>query len=84
MAQFLDSQIANSSHEAVLSEGVNSIPLALAYYGKTDAHLLRYKWVADQSGKQSLGELIGQGRTFGSFHPNRGGPQDCLKKTGTN
>jgi hypothetical protein len=60
MAQFIDSQVANSNRETILSEGVNSIPLALAYYGNSDAHILRYKWVADQLGKQSVGELIGQ------------------------
>ncbi len=58
MAQFIDSQVANSNRETILSEGVNSIPLALAYYGKTEAHLLRYKWLADQLGTQSLGEFI--------------------------
>jgi len=60
MAQFIDSQVANSNRETILSEGVNSIPLALAYYGNSEVHMLRYKWVADQLGKQSFREIIGR------------------------
>jgi hypothetical protein len=59
MAQFIDTQVSDTNHETVLSEGVNSIPLALAYYGQREIRVLRYKWVADQLENQGLREIIG-------------------------
>jgi hypothetical protein len=82
MAQFIDSQVANTSRETVLSEGVNSIPLALAYYGKSDAHVLRYKRVADELGKQSLGELIGQRQNVWLLSSQPGRAAKLLEENG--
>ncbi len=59
MAHFIDMQVSNTSHDTILSEGVNSIPLALAYYGQREMRMLRYKWVADQLEHQSLSQIVG-------------------------
>ncbi|MEO7970013.1 MAG: glycosyltransferase family 39 protein [bacterium] len=82
MAQFIDSQIANSNHETILSEGVNSIPLALAYYGKTEVRMLRYKWLADQLGKQSLGEIIGRDQSVWLLSSPPGRAAKLLEENG--
>lgn len=60
MAHFIDTQVSNPSHDTILSEGINSIPLALAYYGQREMRILRYKWVADQLEQQTLPEIIGR------------------------
>ena len=57
MARFMDQQLADTSRPTILTEGVNSIPLALAYYGQGEARALRYKWVADRMAQQSFREL---------------------------
>jgi len=57
MARFMEQQLAGTSQPTILTEGVNSIPLALAYYGQGEARVLRYKWVVDQMAQQSFNEL---------------------------
>jgi hypothetical protein len=59
MAHFIDMQVSDANHDTILSEGVNSIPLALAYYGQREVRVLRYKWVVDQLEQQTLREVIG-------------------------
>lgn len=59
MAHFVDLQVSIPSHDTILSDGVNSIPLALAYYGDRDMRILRYKWVADRLKDQPLRQVIG-------------------------
>jgi hypothetical protein len=59
MAHFLGMQVSDPNHDTILSEGVNSIPLALAYYGQREMRVLRYKWVMDQLEQQTLREVIG-------------------------
>jgi hypothetical protein len=59
MAHFIDMQVSNTDRDTILSEGVNSIPLALAYYGQREMRMLRYKWVADQLEHQTLRQIIG-------------------------
>jgi uncharacterized membrane protein len=59
MAQFIDSQIYDASNQIVLTEGLNSIPLALAYYGERDVNILRYKWIVGQLGQQSFRQITG-------------------------
>lgn len=48
MARFMEQQTADLARPTFLVEGTNSIPLALAYYGRRDATIIRYKWLADQ------------------------------------
>jgi uncharacterized membrane protein len=59
MAQFIDSQIYDASKQIVLTEGLNSIPLALAYYGARDVDVLRYKRVVDQLRQQRFSQITG-------------------------
>lgn len=57
MAQFVDQQISAPMDQLVLTEGVNSIPLALAYYGQRDFTVLREKWLLDQLGQRRLADI---------------------------
>ena len=82
MAQFIDSQVANSNRETILSEGVNSIPLALAYYGQSEVRTLRDKWLADQLRKQSLSELIGPGQNVWLLSSQPGRAAKLLEENG--
>lgn len=59
MARFVEQQAAGGAQPTFLTEGVNSIPLALAYYGQSNARVLRYKWLADQLASRSLDEVLG-------------------------
>lgn len=59
MARFIEQRTAGPVQPTLLVEGVNSIPLALAYYGERDAKVLRYKWLADQLAARSLDEVLG-------------------------
>jgi uncharacterized membrane protein len=59
MARFIEQQTTGPVQPTLLVEGVNSIPLALAYYGQRDAKVLRYKWLADQLAARSLDEALG-------------------------
>jgi uncharacterized membrane protein len=59
LARFMDQQLAGTTRPTILTEGVNAIPLALAYYGRGEARVLRYKWVADRTAQQSFSELTG-------------------------
>lgn len=59
MSLYVDSQMAGNPHQVVIAEGLNSLPLALAYYGKEDFEVLRYKWLADQMRTHSFSDLIG-------------------------
>jgi hypothetical protein len=62
MAHFMDLQVSNPNQDTILSDGVNSIPLALAYYGQREMRILRYKWVADHLEHQTLRQIIGPDR----------------------
>jgi uncharacterized membrane protein len=57
MAQFVESQISDSRRQLVLTEGLNSIPLALGYYAEREMNILRYKWLGDQLRQRSFGDV---------------------------
>jgi uncharacterized membrane protein len=57
LAEFVDQQGANSSSQVVLTEGLNSLPLVLGYYGKNQMTILRTKWVTDQMEQRSFAEI---------------------------
>lgn len=59
MARFVEQQAAGATQPTLLTEGVNSIPLALAYYSQRDARVFRAKWLADQVAGQSLPDALG-------------------------
>jgi hypothetical protein len=59
MSLYVDSQMAGNPNQIVIAEGLNALPLALAYYGKEDFEVLRYKWLADQMKTRSFADLIG-------------------------
>jgi hypothetical protein len=57
MAQFVESQISDPRRQVVLTEGLNSIPLALGYYAQREMNILRYKWLGDQLRQRSLSDV---------------------------
>jgi uncharacterized membrane protein len=57
LAEFVDHQVANSSGQIVLTEGLNALPLVLAYYGGNEMSILRAKWLSDQLSQRSFHEL---------------------------
>ncbi len=57
MAQFVDSQISGSGSQVVLTEGLNSIPLALGYYAQREMNILRNKWLSDQLRQRSFSDF---------------------------
>lgn len=57
MAQFIDSQISQPSDQLLLTEGLNSLPLALGYYGQRETKILRHKWLVDQLKLRTFNEL---------------------------
>lgn len=57
MAQFIDSQISGNGNQIVLTEALNSIPLALGYYAQREMTILRYKWLTDQLRQRRLGDI---------------------------
>ena len=59
LAEFVDSQVADAQQELVLTDGLNSLPLVLAYYGHREMDVLRYKWMVDQLGARSFDQLTG-------------------------
>ena len=59
MALYVDSLIARAPDQVVIAEGLNSIPLALAYYGERDMNVLRFKWITDQLKQRSFPDIIG-------------------------
>lgn len=59
MARFLEQQTDTIARPTFLIEGSNAIPLALAYYGRRDAAVIRYKWLVDQMPQRGLDELLG-------------------------
>lgn len=59
LAQFIDSHVSNSRNQIVLTEGLNSIPLALGYYSKGEMNILRHKWLTDQMKQRTFSELTG-------------------------
>jgi hypothetical protein len=59
LAQFVDARITDPQHQLVLTDGLNALPLVLAYYGKRELPVLRYKWVVDELGKQTFVEITG-------------------------
>ena len=59
LAEFVDTQADASGRTVVLTEGLNSLPLALAYYSKRDMNILRHKWVVDQLATRSFRDLTG-------------------------
>ena len=59
LAEFVDTQADASGRTVVLTEGLNSLPLALAYYSKREMNILRHKWVVDQLATRSFRDLTG-------------------------
>ncbi|HEX8069880.1 MAG TPA: glycosyltransferase family 39 protein [Pyrinomonadaceae bacterium] len=59
MARFIDQQAGAERPPTLLAEGVNSIPLALAYYGQVDATIIRHKWLLDQLAARTFDEVLG-------------------------
>ena len=59
MALYVDSQMPTPSEQVVIAEGLNSLPLALAYYGKADFEVLRFKWIDEELKQRSFAEIIG-------------------------
>jgi uncharacterized membrane protein len=57
MARFVDSQASQSGNQIVLTEGLNSLPLALGYYGQRDMNILRHKWLVDQLRQRSFSDI---------------------------
>lgn len=57
MAQFIDSQISEGDTQIVLTEGLNSLPLALGYYGQRQVRIMRHKWVEDQLIRRNFNSL---------------------------
>lgn len=59
LAQFVDTRVTDPQHQLVLTDGLNALPLVLAYYGKRELPVLRYKWVVDELGTQTFAEITG-------------------------
>lgn len=59
LAQFIDSQVSDSSNQILLTEGLNSLPLVLGYYAQHEMKILRHKWLLDQLKQRSFQELTG-------------------------
>ena len=57
LAEFVDLQAGNSTNQVVVTDGLNSLPLALGYYGRNQMVVLRSKWLTDQMKQHSFGEL---------------------------
>jgi len=60
MSLYVDSQTLSRRDQLVIAEGVNSIPLALAYYGRNNVDVLRFKWITDQLKQRSFLDILGQ------------------------
>jgi len=48
LAQFVDNRVYDPQNQIVLTDGLNALPLGLAYYGRREIPVLRYKWLMDQ------------------------------------
>ncbi|MEP6637208.1 MAG: glycosyltransferase family 39 protein [Acidobacteriota bacterium] len=59
LAQYVESQVSDPHHTVVITEGLNSLPLALGYYAHREMNILRHKWVIDQLKQRGFKELIG-------------------------
>lgn len=57
LAQYVDSQVTDPRNQIVLTEGLNSLPLALGYYAQGEMKILRHKWLVDQMKQRSFNEL---------------------------
>jgi uncharacterized membrane protein len=57
MAQFVDNHISASNNQIVLTEGLNSLPLALGYYAQREMTILRHKWLVDQLRQRSFSDI---------------------------
>ncbi len=62
MALYVDSQTSGPQKPLAIAEGLNSIPLAMAYYGKNNMDVLRFKWITDQLEQRSFLDVLGQRR----------------------
>jgi uncharacterized membrane protein len=60
MSLYVDSQISGLRDQLVIAEGLNSLPLALAYYGQRDLEVMRFKWVQDQMKLRTFPDIIGR------------------------
>jgi hypothetical protein len=59
LAQFVDTRVTDPQHQLVLTDGLNALPLVLAYYGKREMPVLRYKWLVDELETQPFVKLTG-------------------------
>jgi len=59
LAEFVDTRVTDPQHQLVLTDGLNALPLVLAYYGKRELPVLRYKWMVDELGTQTFREITG-------------------------
>ena len=59
MAVYVDEQMNAAPDQIVIAEGLNSLPLALAYYGNGNFEVLRSKWISDQLKQRSFTDIIG-------------------------
>lgn len=82
LAQFVDNEIANSSGQTVLTEGLNSLPLALSYYGQNQMNILRAKWVSDQLRQRSFREITRGSPEILLLVSGQGHADELLKQNG--
>jgi len=59
LAQFVETRITDPQQQLVLTDGLNALPLVLAYYGTRDMPVLRYKWIADELATRTFVDITG-------------------------
>ena len=62
LARFVDTRITDPEQQLVLTDGLNALPLVLAYYGTHDMPVLRYKWIADELATRPFADIAGRRR----------------------
>jgi hypothetical protein len=82
LAQFVDNEIATSTGQTVLTEGLNSLPLALSYYGQNQMNILRAKWLSDQLRQRSFREITKGSPEILLLVSGQGHADELLKQNG--
>ena len=59
LAQFVETRITDPQQQLVLTDGLNALPLVMAYYGTRDLPVLRYKWITDELATRTFAEITG-------------------------
>jgi len=59
LAQFVETRITDPQQQLVLTDGLNALPLVLAYYGTRDMPVLRYKWIVDELATRTFVDVTG-------------------------